>query len=128
MTCRILRSLILSALLLTTSLGFAADSPAWTAQDVGTPGPPESFSLGYRFTVTNLIQLTQLGRVDYDGNGLAVPTLARVYNWDSGAVLADVIIPAGFTGRETNGMLPVHYAALTNPISLLPGTNYLVAV
>jgi hypothetical protein len=66
--------------------------------------------------------------VDYDGNGLAVPTLARVYNWDNGAVLADVIIPAGFTGRETNGMLPVHYAALTNPISLLPGTNYLVAV
>src|SRR5262245_10171099 len=128
MSCRILRGLFLIVLLFSSSLAFAADTPAWTAQDVGTPGPSEGFSLGYRFSVTNVTQLTQLGRVDYDGNGLAVPALARLYNWDNGVALAEVIIPAGFTGRETNGVLPVHYAPLTNAITLLPGTNYLVAV
>src|SRR5262245_54954962 len=120
MSCRILRCSPLIALLFKTSLGLGADTPAWTAQDVGTRGPAEAFSLGYRFTVTNLTQLTQLGRVDYDGDGLAVPALARLYNWDNGVAVAEVIIPAGFTGRETNGVLPVHYAPLTNAITLLP--------
>jgi hypothetical protein len=129
MSCRILRGLIpIALLLLTTSVAISADTPAWTAQDAGTRGQAGDFSLGYRFTVANLIQLTQLGCVDYDGDGLAMPALARLYNWDSGAALAETIIPAGITGRELNGVLGVQYAALTNAITLLPGTNYLVAV
>ena len=100
----------------------------WTAQNTGTTGNANSFSLGYRFTVASSIQVTHLGRVDYNGGGLAVPALARLYNWDTGTALADVTIPAGMTGRETNGALAVHYAALTNAITLQPGVNYLVAV
>lgn len=105
-----------------------ADDPAWTAQNRGTAGPALDFSLGYRFTITNSIQLTHLGRVDYDGGGLAVPALARLYNWDDGTALTEVTVPAGMAGRETNGALVVHYAALANPITLNPGTSYLVAV
>jgi len=126
--CSTLCGLTPIALLFATALRLPADTSAWTAQDAGTPGLAADFSLGYRFTVTNVIQLTQLGRVDYDGGGLAVPALARLYNWDHGAALAEVILPAGMTGRETNGALAVHFAPLTHPITLLPGTNYLVAV
>lgn len=123
-----LRCLIPMAVMCCTTLALSADTVAWTAQDTGTPGLAAEFSLGFRFTVTNVIQLTQLGRVDYDGGGLAAPALARLYNWESGDVLVDVTIPAGMSGRETNGALAVHYVALTNAITLLPGTNYLVAV
>ncbi len=105
-----------------------ADIPAWTAQTTGAPGLASDFSLGYRFIVTNAIQLTHLGRVDYDGGGLAAPALARLYNWDTGAALADVTVPAGMAGRETNGALAVQYAVLANAIILNPGSNYLVAV
>ncbi|HTL16278.1 MAG TPA: hypothetical protein VL793_03525, partial [Patescibacteria group bacterium] len=86
-------------MLLTTSPRLSADTPAWTAQDAGTPGQATDFSLGYRFTVTSIVQLTQLGRVDYDGGGLAVPALVRLYNWDNGAPLAEAIIPERFEGR-----------------------------
>ena len=55
MNCRILCGLAPIALLLTTSLGLSADAPAWTAQDTGTPGQAADFSLGWRFTVANLI-------------------------------------------------------------------------
>lgn len=105
-----------------------AQVPAWTAENPGTAGPASDFSLGYRFTVTGTIQLTHLGRVDYDGGGLVVPALARLYNWDTGVALAETSIPAGMSGRETNGALAVHYAALGTAINLRPGTNYLVAV
>jgi len=56
-----------------------------------------------------------------------VPALARLYDWDTGAALAEVTVPAGMAGRETNGELAVHYAALTAPITLHRGTIYLVA-
>lgn len=127
MVCRTLCGLIPIALLLTTSPRLSADTPAWTAQDAGTPGQATDFSLGYRFTVTSIVQLTQLGRVDYDGGGLAVPALVRLYNWDNGAPLAEAIVPERFEGRETNGVLPVHYVSLSNAITLVPGTNYLIA-
>lgn len=124
----ILRLLLVPCALTLAAPRLPAESPAWTAQDTGTPGDNAAFSLGFRFTVTNAIQVTHLGRVDYDGGGLAVPALARLFNWDTGAALADVTIPAGMSGRETNGALAVHYAALTNGVTLYSGMNYLVAV
>ena len=124
----ILHLLVVQCALFPAALRLQADSPAWTAVNTGTAGPDLAFSLGYRFTVTNTIQVTDLGRVDYNGGGLAVPALARLYNWDNGAALASVTIPAGMSGRETNGALAVHYAALTNAVTLSAGVNYLVAV
>ena len=121
-------SLFMVAAFLATAPSLRADISSWTAQTTGAPGLASDFSLGYRFTVTNVIQLTHLGRVDYDGGGLAVPALTRLYNWDTGAALADVSVPAGMVGRETNGALAVHYAALASAITLYPGSNYLVAV
>ncbi|MEI6781900.1 MAG: sialate O-acetylesterase [Verrucomicrobiota bacterium] len=124
----ILHLLLILCALFPAARCLQAASPAWTAANTGTAGPNSAFSLGYRFTVTNTIQVTHLGRVDYKGGGLAVPALARLYNWDTGAALASVTVPAGMSGRETNGVLAVHYAALTNAISLSPGVNYVVAV
>lgn len=123
----LLHLLLLCALSL-AALRLRADNSAWTAQDTGTAGNNFDFSLGYRFTVTNTLQVTHLGRVDYDGGGLAVPGLARLYNWNTGAALTEVTIPAGMSGRETNGVLAVHYAALTNAITLSLGVSYVVAV
>ena len=124
----ILHLLVVQCALFPAALRLQADGPAWTALNTGTAGPDFAFSLGYRFTVTNTLQVTDLGRVDYNGGGLAVPALARLYNWDNGAALASVTIPAGMSGRETNGALAVHYAALTNVVTLAAGVNYLVAV
>ncbi len=120
--------LFLFALGGSVALNLQGQVPAWTALDTGTAGPAADFALGFRFTVTTTIQLTHLGRVDYDGGGLAAPALARLYNWDNGVALADATIPAGMSGRETNGVLAVHYAALGKAVNLFPGTNYLVAV
>ena len=125
----ILHLLVIQCALFSTALCLQADGPAWTAQGTrARPGPALDFSLGYRFTVASTIQVTHLGRVDYNGGGLAVPALARLYNWDTGEALSSVTIPSGMSGRETNGALAVHYAALTNAVTLYPGSNYLVAV
>jgi hypothetical protein len=123
-----LKMSLLIAFVLRAQFGFADGLACWGANNLGTTGPNYAFSLGYRFKATNTLQATHLGRVDYDGGGLAVAALARLYDWGSGAALASVTIPAGMAGRETNGLLAVHYAALTNPVTLYAGSNYLVAV
>jgi len=119
---------ILGAVWLSAILHPQAGEPAWTAQNRGTAGPALPFALGYRFAVTQNLPVTHLGRVDYNGGGLAVPALARLYDWGSGAALAEVTIPAGLSGRETNGALVVHYAPLASSVTLRPGAQYLVAV
>ncbi len=109
-------------------LARGAETAAWTAQTKGSAGPGLPFSLGFRFVVDTPILVTQLGRVDYNGGGLAAPAVARLYDWDTGAALASTTLPAGMANRETNGILAVHYAALGDPVALNPGNSYLVAV
>ena len=63
----VLHLVLIFSALFPAAMRLQADGPAWTAVHGGWAGPDQAFSLGYRFTVTSTIQVTHLGRVDYNG-------------------------------------------------------------
>ncbi|MCK4998950.1 MAG: hypothetical protein KAS23_05425 [Anaerohalosphaera sp.] len=84
------------------------------------------FSLGYTFTVDTEIRITDLGKFDADGGGMAADAIARLYNWDTGAAIVSATIPVSSPAENTGGVNS-HFAAI-DPATLSPGTTYLLAV
>ena len=83
------------------------------------------FFLGWRFTVSESVEVVELGAHDADRNGTlgnVGGTSVGLYNMGTGQLLASVEIPAG-TAAE-NGFV---YAALAAPVTLQPGVTYAVA-
>ncbi|MBI9019001.1 MAG: hypothetical protein JEZ07_17255 [Phycisphaerae bacterium] len=90
------------------------------------PGHSLEFSLGYTFTVDSEITVTDLGKFDVEGDGMAADALACLFNWDTGEKLASTVISASSTGEVTSG-ISTHFAAI-DPVILNTGTAYMVAV
>jgi hypothetical protein len=103
-----------------------AATVAATTTNSGSQGCCGDFSLGWQFTVNVPIKVTDLGRLDSEGDGSFASATARLYNWNTGAALATTTIVAG-VGGEVNGNYTNYYAPIT-PTVLTPGTEYLVAV
>lgn len=83
------------------------------------------FSLGYTFTVDTDIIVTALGRFDIDGGGLDTDTLSRLYDWDTGQAITEVMItPSSFV--EATGIFDSCFETI-DPVVLVPGTTYLLA-
>ena len=72
------------------------------------------------------IKVTQLGVYDADQNGLAVATVAYIYNRDTSAVVAGPLaFAAGATGTLVNGY---RYLPLAAPVTLAAGFHGNVAL
>ncbi|WP_169853278.1 sialate O-acetylesterase [Anaerohalosphaera lusitana] len=90
------------------------------------PGHTYEFSLGYTFTVDSETTVTELGKFDVDGDGMAADASACLFNWDTGEKLAGTVISASSTGEATGG-INTHFAAI-DPVILRAGTTYMAAV
>ena len=78
------------------------------------------FSLGYRFTVTQNLDLTALGQFDISGDGFDSAAKVALFNWDSGAKLVETTL-AGAALEET-GVYDTHFVDVS-PVALTTGTN-----
>jgi hypothetical protein len=83
------------------------------------------FSLGYRFTVTENLNLTALGQFDIEGDGFNAAAKIALFNWDTGAKLVETTL-AGAVLEET-GFYDTHFVTVPT-LTLTTGVNYLVAV
>jgi hypothetical protein len=127
MNCNHLRKFVLSssmlAALVCCRIEATAATTAVTVDVAGTMvGIP--FSLGYRFDVAQPISVTDLGKFDVDGGGIADGTLVRLYDWTSGAEIATATLGSTST-METTGSYNSYFESIT-PVTLNPGT-YLLA-
>ena len=82
-------------------------------------GGAGSITVGWGFSLSSAVDVTQLGVWDENGNGLAQSHMVTI--WDStGTAVAQVTIPSG-TGAETNGF---RYVSIGS-VSLTAG-NYTI--
>ena len=84
------------------------------------------FSEGFRFNVDSAVTVTELGKFDIAGNGLAEDALVALFNWDTGAKIVEATILAG-TPKEETGSWDTHFVDVPD-VLLTPGTDYLLAV
>lgn len=82
------------------------------------------WAAGWQFTVTDSIQVTQLGKFDYESNGIVGTGVGLYDNTNGGTLLAS----ADLTGAsfELNGAYRAYYTAIT-AITLMPGNIYTIA-
>src|ERR1700730_14147453 len=87
----------------------------------GTTTPLGNFTVGWAFTVSNPLLLTQLGIWDFGGDGLADPFTVIV--WDStGTPVVQTVVPSGMAGTLDQGF---RYAPAA-PTLLSAGTTYTI--
>lgn len=99
-------------------------APAATSNSAGGQQVALPFSLGYVFTVGQSVEVTALGQFDVLGNGALSTAKVALFNWDTGAKLAETTLAAAML--EETGFYDTHFANIT-PINLSPGTRYLLA-
>lgn len=101
-----------------------ASTPAATTNIAGNNDVPLPFSLGYVFTVSQSTNVTALGQFDVLGNGPVGTAKVALFNWDTGAKLAETTL--GSAVLEDTGYYDTHFVGIT-PVGLSPGTRYLLA-
>jgi hypothetical protein len=97
---------------------------ASTSTAAGSTTGNSSFSLGYVFTVSSNQNVTALGQFDVKGDGVISTAKAALFNWSTGAKLAETTMAAA-TLEET-GHYDTHFVNLASPVTLSFGTQYLV--
>ncbi len=107
--------------------------PGARAQLVGTPGltitgtpnaginPTDNraFTLGYEFTLSSAILVTDLGYYDYLGNGLAESHQVGIWTTSGATLLVQMTVPSGTVGTLNGGF---RFAQVTSPVTLSAGT------
>jgi hypothetical protein len=97
---------------------------AQTAVTLNTAGTTNTnFNTGFTFSNTSTIRITDLGKWDINGGGLAASSAVAIYNRTSGQIVATTVPTSA--PAEANGVRNAHYASIT-PVVLLPG-HYAVA-
>lgn len=109
---------------LALALQAAAANPAATSNIAGNNDVPLPFSLGHVFTVSQSKNVTALGQFDVLGNGAVGTVKVALFNWDTGAKLAETTLAAAVL--EETGFYDTHFASIS-PVTLSPGTRYLLA-
>jgi MYXO-CTERM domain-containing protein len=82
------------------------------------------WAAGWEFTVSTSIQVTQLGKFDYENNGL-VGTAVGLYNRTTGGTQLATVSLVG-ASSELSGAYTAYYATLPTPITLTPGNTYTI--
>lgn len=112
-----------AGILLSSTVAHAATTAVTVAAGTKTTNTGD-WAAGWQFTVTESIQVTQLGKFDFEANGL-VGTLVGLYdNTNGGVLLASVdLTGASF---ELSGDYRAYYAAIT-AVTLTVGNIYTIA-
>lgn len=113
-----------AAVTLVLTLRAAVAAPAATSNSAGNNNVALPFSLGHVFTVSQSTNVTALGQFDVLGNGAVGTAKVALFNWDSGAKLAETTLAAAVL--EETGFYDTHFASIA-PVTLSPGTRYLLA-
>ena len=102
-TKSLVSSLFVVALIACCPIQTRADTIAlsFTPSDGTFFGGAGSLTLGWGFSLSSALDVTQLGVWDQNGNGLAQSHMVTIWN-STGTAVAQVMIPSG-TGAETNG-------------------------
>jgi hypothetical protein len=118
---------LLVAAMAAAGIALPITAPAQTAVTSDAAGNKVNlpFSLGYRFTVTENMDLTALGQFDIEGDGFNAAAKIALFNWDTGAKLVETTL-AGAVLEET-GFYDTHFVSVPT-LTLTTGVNYLVAV
>jgi len=80
--------------------------------------------LGWRFSVTEDVNVSAVGWFDWDGNGLNLSHEVGLWNTAGETLLTSVVIPAGTTATLDSGF---RYMALGTPVTLVTGQTYIIA-
>ena len=99
----------------TTALSFAsAGGTTITGSGIDT--------LGWAFTLSAPVTVTQLGVWDKDGLGLSEQHQVTIWNFDGSVIEAQMTVPSGTTAPIDSGF---RYVTLTTPV-LLPAGDYTI--
>jgi hypothetical protein len=82
------------------------------------------WAAGWEFTVSEEIQVTELGKFDYEDNGI-VGTDVGLYNRTTGGTQLATASLVG-ASPELSGAYTAYYAALLTPVTLTPGNTYTI--
>jgi hypothetical protein len=118
---------LLAALVTTTALAAGNVNAAIIAVSVASGTKTTNngdWAAGWEFTVSQDIQVTDLGKFDYEADGI-IGTGVALYNRTAGGTkLAEAsLVGAAF---ETSGAYRAYYTAIT-PVVLTPGNTYTIA-
>ena len=109
-----------------TSTASHAATAAVTVNTAGTPVTNTGdWAAGWEFTVSTSIQVTHLGKFDYENNGI-VGTDVGLYNRTTGGTLLATVSLVG-ASSEAAGAYNAFYTALGASVTLTPGNTYVIA-
>lgn len=80
--------------------------------------------LGNRFSVTQSIEIAELGWFDWDSDGLGLAHEVGIWDTADQSLVASVVIPQGTGAELDNGF---RYVALGSTVTLNPGVTYVLA-
>jgi MYXO-CTERM domain-containing protein len=83
------------------------------------------WAAGWEFTVSTSINVTHLGKFDYENNGI-VGTAVGLYNRTTGGTLLATVSLVG-APSELSGAYTAYYTTVATPITLTPGNTYTIA-
>ena len=118
---RLAPTLALAALIACCPLQTRADTIAFSVSGGGT-GTFSGLTLGYAFTVSSPIHVTNLGFFDEANNGLNESHAVTIWT-STGTQLVQATIPSGTSGTLINGF---RYASIA-PLTLAAGTYTIAA-
>lgn len=121
-TCRLLPVAMLAVMAAASAPAGAA--VAFTSTNAGNTNVALPFSLGFVFTVSQNMNLTALGQFDVAGNGTVGTAKVSLFNWDTGAKIAETALTGG--ALEETGVYDTYFVTIPT-IVLSTGTNYLLA-
>ena len=100
-TKSLVSSLFVVALIACCPIQTRADTIAlsFTPSDGTFFGGAGSLTLGWGFSLSSALDVTQLGVWDQNGNGLAQSHMVTIWN-STGTAVAQVMIPSGYGGRD----------------------------
>lgn len=117
-----LLSLAAFAGLALTAASANAASVAAASVTGGTTGL-QGYGVGWSFTTTSTIYVTDLGKFDTNGGGLSATESVGLYNFTTGDLITSVNVTNSST-QELNGGYTVYYESI--PTVTLPAGNYMV--
>lgn len=123
-----LSQLALVLAILAGSSAIASATPAISFTDANfVPSGGGNYSLGYEFTPSTDLMVTDLGTYDRDGNGLATGHAVGIYLASSQSLIASTTVLENdpLIGDAPQGYFRYHALALS--VQLLAGTTYRIA-
>jgi hypothetical protein len=112
-----------AGVLFTSAAAHAAIVPAVTVAAGAKTTNTGDWAAGWEFTVDESIQVTSLGKFDYENNGIVGTGVALYNRTDGGTKLVEASLAAA--SSESSGDYTAYYTPIT-PLTLTPGNTYTI--